>query len=216
MTLLLGTTALIPMWMMTEPQDASGNAQTKPGSRGRRHADLGLTRLTVKLATPNFLIGVGAAILIPYMNVFFKDQFEISDSLLGLLFSLSSLFIGVGSLIGPRLSTAARWQDPHRGVHTACQCAVHVDDRIRPLVVDRWFCIPDARRVDEHVCAVVFRFLHGANPRTPAGTRKQRAQHCLADRLVCGTLYLGRCAATLWIPAFIYHNHDVVFDRVSV
>jgi predicted MFS family arabinose efflux permease len=63
-----------------------------------------VTRLTVKLAIPNFLIGCGAAILIPYMNVFFKDRFEISESLLGLLFSLSSLFIGIGSLIGPRLA----------------------------------------------------------------------------------------------------------------
>jgi predicted MFS family arabinose efflux permease len=60
--------------------------------------------LIVKLATPNFLIGIGAAILIPYMNVFFKDRFEISDSALGILFSLSSLFIGVGSIIGPRLT----------------------------------------------------------------------------------------------------------------
>jgi MFS family permease len=62
------------------------------------------TRSIVKLATPNFLIGIGAAILIPYMNVFFKDRFGISDSWLGILFSLSSLFIGVGSLLGPRLT----------------------------------------------------------------------------------------------------------------
>jgi hypothetical protein len=40
-------------------------------------------RATVKMATPNVLIGFGAAILIPYMNVFFKDQFVISDRLLG-------------------------------------------------------------------------------------------------------------------------------------
>ena len=107
-TLLLGTTALIPLWKLSEPGTSSrgGAQQTKPepGSRGT-DMRLGLTRLTVKLATPNFLIGMGAAILIPYMNVFFKDRFAISDSLLGLLFSLSSLFIGVGSLIGPRLST---------------------------------------------------------------------------------------------------------------
>lgn len=107
-TLLLGTTALVPMWKLTEPGKSSrgGTQQAKPepGSRGTGMR-LGLTRLTVKLATPNFLIGMGAAILIPYMNVFFKDRFAISDSLLGLLFSLSSLFIGVGSLIGPRLST---------------------------------------------------------------------------------------------------------------
>jgi MFS family permease len=100
-TLLLGTTALIPLWKMKEPH--TPQTQPEPGSR-RPGLLSGLTRLTVKLATPNFLIGMGAAILIPYMNVFFKDRFDISDSLLGLLFSLSSLFIGIGSLIGPRLS----------------------------------------------------------------------------------------------------------------
>lgn len=103
-TLLIGTTALIPLWMLREPQIPALQTQPEPGSRSKGLFS-GLTRLTIKLATPNFLIGMGAAILIPYMNVFFKDRFAISDSLLGLLFSLSSLFIGVGSLIGPRLST---------------------------------------------------------------------------------------------------------------
>ena len=101
-TVLIGTVALIPIWRMKEPQTLP--AQPEAGSRTTSPKS-GLTRLTVKLATPNFLIGIGAAILIPYMNVFFKDRYQISDSLLGLLFSLSSLFIGVGSLIGPRLTT---------------------------------------------------------------------------------------------------------------
>ena len=101
-TILLGTTALIPIWLMKEPQTLP--TQPKPGSASTSPKS-GLTRLTVKLATPNFLIGIGAAILIPYMNVFFKDRYQISDSLLGILFGLSSLFIGIGSIIGPRLTT---------------------------------------------------------------------------------------------------------------
>jgi MFS family permease len=100
-TILFGTTALIPLWMMREPQ----TIQTKTESGLQPTGKFGLSRLTAKLATPNLLIGMGAAILIPYMNVFFKDRFAISDSLLGLLFSLSSLFIGIGSLVGPRLTT---------------------------------------------------------------------------------------------------------------
>lgn len=102
LTLLLGTTALIPLWKLKEPD---GAMLTKPEPDTRQSGPFfGLTRLTVKLAIPNFLIGVGAAILIPYMNVFFKDRFNISDSLLGLLFSLSFLFISVGTFIGPRLA----------------------------------------------------------------------------------------------------------------
>ena len=56
------------------------------------------------MTLPQIAIGFGAAILIPYMNVFFKYQFNITDSLLGLLFSISSLLIGIGSILAPRLS----------------------------------------------------------------------------------------------------------------
>jgi len=102
-TVLLGTTALIPLWMMKEP-DASPS--TPPGHVPPHQKHLtNPMRLTVELATPNFLIGIGAAILIPYMNVFFKDRFAISDSAMGVLFGLSSLFVGIGSLMGPRLTT---------------------------------------------------------------------------------------------------------------
>jgi MFS family permease len=87
---------------MKEPE--TPRAEPEPGSL---HTGIrsGLTGLTFKLALPNFLIGFGAAILIPYMNVFFKDKFAISDSLLGLLFSLSSLSIAIGTLFGPILTT---------------------------------------------------------------------------------------------------------------
>jgi MFS family permease len=101
-SILLGMTALIPLWAMQEPQTtqdstSSTSPQSKPSSS--------LTRMTLKMITPQILIGFGAAILIPYMNVFFKFRFNISDSLLGFLFSLSALMIGVGTLIGPRLAT---------------------------------------------------------------------------------------------------------------
>ncbi len=97
----LGTTATIPMWLMREPETRQAAPEPAPAEAG--HSS-GLVRTTVKMATPNVLIGFGAAILIPYMNVFFKDQFVISDKLLGTMFSLSSLMIGIGSLIGPRLA----------------------------------------------------------------------------------------------------------------
>ena len=112
-TILLGATALIPIWIMREPKTLSpvGKLQKDMGSRSaqggirRRIEGFGLTRQMMKLATPNFLIGMGAAILIPYMNVFFKDRFAISDALLGTLFSLSSLSISIGTIVGPRLAT---------------------------------------------------------------------------------------------------------------
>jgi len=57
-----------------------------------------------KLAIPNLLIGLGAAVLMPYMNVFFVDKFALDSKALGVLFSLSSLLIGVGIILGPKLA----------------------------------------------------------------------------------------------------------------
>jgi MFS family permease len=59
--------------------------------------------LTLKLALPNLAIGFGAATLVPYFNVFFSTRYHLSDSALGILFSVGSLATGLGCVIGPRL-----------------------------------------------------------------------------------------------------------------
>jgi MFS family permease len=103
-SLLVGVTSLVPLWLMQEPA-GQAEAAAVPGARPARKFSRSLLSLTVRMTIPQVVIGFGAAILIPYMNVFFKDRFSISDSALGFLFSLSSLLIGVGSLVVPHLST---------------------------------------------------------------------------------------------------------------
>jgi MFS family permease len=100
-SVLLGTTAVIPTWLMKEPRTPLPAPEV--GAASKRISSSRVLAI-FKLIAPNLLIGFGAAILIPYMNVFLRERHNISDSVLGTLFSLSSLFIGVGSLIGPRLS----------------------------------------------------------------------------------------------------------------
>ena len=113
-SILLGTTSLLPLWLMKEPraqtvaqplEGTAASSRTTAGPSARKGVPSSLIALTARMTAPQIVIGFGAAILIPYMNVFFKDRFNISDSLLGLLFSFSSLLIGVGSLVAPRLST---------------------------------------------------------------------------------------------------------------
>lgn len=111
-SLILGTTSLLPLWAMKEPAGHSqpeGPAAAAKRATGGRSLIAGISRpvlgLTARMTVPQVVIGFGAAILIPYMNVFFKDRFSIGDSTLGLFFSMSSLLIGVGSLMVPHLST---------------------------------------------------------------------------------------------------------------
>lgn len=103
MSVALSLLTLIPLALLREPAAAPA-AATPPAKSARwqvvRHP------LTMGLALPNMLIGLGAAILIPYMNVFFHDRFDLPDATLGVLFSLLALLTGLGSLLAPRL---VRW-----------------------------------------------------------------------------------------------------------
>jgi len=61
-------------------------------------------KLLGKLLLPNAIISIGAALLIPYMNVFFKEKFPIADSTLGIMFSISSVVMGLATLASPLLA----------------------------------------------------------------------------------------------------------------
>jgi MFS family permease len=64
-------------------------------------------RLAARIFAPNIIISMGAAILIPYMNLFFKETYDISDKVLGTLFAIASVVTGVATLASPVL--ADRW-----------------------------------------------------------------------------------------------------------
>ncbi len=92
-----------PLWLITGTP-ANGirttNAHIGMGRLWRE-----ITRpLVLKLLAPNVFIGLGAAILIPYMNVFFKERYAMPDDWLGVLFSLAAVTTGVATLLGPALA----------------------------------------------------------------------------------------------------------------
>ncbi len=96
-----GGFSLLPVWLIREAR--------WPGPR--REPPLGLQDLrnlvrpsVLRMALPNIIIGFGAATLIPYLALFFKGKFPISDGELGLLYSLGSITTGLATVVGPRLA----------------------------------------------------------------------------------------------------------------
>jgi len=94
---------LVPIAFIHEPKTVEAEEKTET-TKHRPSVWIVLLRpLTLKLSIPNLAIGLGAAILVPYFNVFFAERYNMSDASLGILFGAGSLLTGIGCIIGPRL-----------------------------------------------------------------------------------------------------------------
>lgn len=58
----------------------------------------------IKLLLPPFFISWGAALLIPYLNLYFRERFGIDSRTLGALFAAFDVATGVAALAGPALA----------------------------------------------------------------------------------------------------------------
>ncbi len=103
MVVALSALSLLPVFMIKE-QPRPADAEARSLLPWRNISNPGLI---VRIFVPNILISMGAAILIPYMNLFFKDTFAVSDTTLGGLFAVSSVVTGTATLASPVL--ADRW-----------------------------------------------------------------------------------------------------------
>jgi MFS family permease len=94
---------LVPISCIHEPKTVKAEEKTESMVHKPSVWKVLLRPLTLKLAIPNLAIGLGAATLVPYFNVFFAERYQMGDSTLGILFSVGSLLTGIACIIGPRL-----------------------------------------------------------------------------------------------------------------
>ena len=59
-----------------------------------------------RLFLPQVIIGFGAGVLVPFLNVYFKERFGLSDITIGFLFAFQSAFMALATLAGPVI---AQW-----------------------------------------------------------------------------------------------------------
>ncbi len=102
-TVALSAVSLIPVLLIKERSRAAA-PMARSALPWRNISNPGLA---TRIFLPNLVISVGAALLIPYMNLFFKETFQISDRTLGMLFAVSAVVTGTATLASPVL--ADRW-----------------------------------------------------------------------------------------------------------
>jgi predicted MFS family arabinose efflux permease len=103
--------SFIPLWKIHEPLRSADNGESITTEKGKENRQKNgnlqeiLRNPTVwKLFVPNLTIGVGAALLIPYLNLFFRERFNTSDQTLGSLFGIAALVTGLSTLFSPKLA----------------------------------------------------------------------------------------------------------------
>jgi predicted MFS family arabinose efflux permease len=60
--------------------------------------------LVFRLTLPAFLVGCGAGLTIPFLNLYFRDRFQVGPGAIGGLFSVAQLLMVGGFLAGPVLA----------------------------------------------------------------------------------------------------------------
>jgi MFS family permease len=92
--------ALVPLFWLTTPNlRRSQRAIFTPFQYAAKHpAELS------KLILPMLLISLGAGLIMPFMNVFFRNVHLAPDPVIGTLFAWGSLAMGIGIIIAPPLA----------------------------------------------------------------------------------------------------------------
>jgi MFS family permease len=95
--------AILPLVRLR--RDAKGSAGHERSRLREMFRDPGqLARLFI----PQVVIGFGAGVLVPFLNVYFKERFGLSDITVGFLFAFQSVFMAIATLAGPILANRLR------------------------------------------------------------------------------------------------------------
>ncbi len=97
---LSGLLSVVPMLLVVN--------KTNEGARGSLFAPLSFIRKNPgkfeKLILPSLITSVGAGLIMPFMNVFFRTVHHQSDTSIGTYFAWGSLAMGIGLIIAPALA----------------------------------------------------------------------------------------------------------------
>ena len=91
----------VPVFAMTEPAGVGAPPTALTQLRDFMEIDWGLH---LKLILPATLIGLGAGLISPFMNLYFRDRFGLSEGEIGALFGVMQGFMVLGNLFGPAVS----------------------------------------------------------------------------------------------------------------
>ncbi len=104
-TLIIGSlfffSSLIPVIKIRERIKTKAEVKEKKSYLQLLKSNKKGVKIILLFAVAQMIIGFGSGLVIPYLNLYFTDRFEVSKSLVGIILSLGQAMTAVAMLIGP-------------------------------------------------------------------------------------------------------------------
>jgi MFS family permease len=97
----LALTAVIPIMLIKESKVFERQKMTDLLA----FRNIRSSRTILNFVVPTALIGFGAGFIVPLFNIFFRLKFSATDGQIGIMFALSNVTLGIGTLTAPVLSS---------------------------------------------------------------------------------------------------------------
>jgi MFS family permease len=102
-TLLIGAIifliGIIPMTKFKDIRKTKNNRNNP--NNGKFNIEKNKYTMIILFAIPALLIGFGAGLVIPYLNLYFSDRFAASNTMIGVIISLGQAATAIAIIIGP-------------------------------------------------------------------------------------------------------------------
>jgi predicted MFS family arabinose efflux permease len=102
LSVFLSLLSLIPFLLLTPDRKAKKRHEPEKEWNKKLLAERGI--LLFKLCFPFFILGMGAGLIIPFLNLYFSDRFQLPARTIGIFFALLQFFMLAGILLGPLFS----------------------------------------------------------------------------------------------------------------
>ena len=102
---IIFTMGIVPLFQLKPTQKIEGQTEAST-EESEGNAPTGFRKnmkVIVLFGVANLLIGTGSGLVIPYLNLYFANRFDASNTYIGIILSLGSAMAAVAMLLGPAL-----------------------------------------------------------------------------------------------------------------
>ncbi|MER2078955.1 MFS transporter [Psychrobacillus psychrotolerans] len=102
---IIFTMGIVPLFQLKQTPKIEGQTEAST-EESEGNAPTGFRKnmkVIVLFGVANLLIGTGSGLVIPYLNLYFANRFDASNTYIGIILSLGSAMAAVAMLLGPAL-----------------------------------------------------------------------------------------------------------------